>query len=137
MATIVKNTAGNWKAIIRKTGWPVTIKTFRTRRDAQDWARRVEDEMVRGVYIDRAPSERMTLKAAMARYLAEVSPAKGDGAAAREKNTATPILHVLGNYSLAAITPQRVADYRDQRTAIISIKTGKPLSGSTVRPHGA
>ncbi len=76
MATINKTQAGTWKAIIRKTGWPVTIKTFRTKTDAQDWARRTEDEMVRGVNIERAASERMTLKAAFTRYLAEVSPNK-------------------------------------------------------------
>lgn len=133
MATITRNSAGNWKAVIRRTGWPSTIKTFRTKRDAEDWARRVEDEMVRGVYIDRAPSERMTLRAAMARYLSEVSPGKATGAAAREKNASTPILKELGDYSLAAITPQLIADYRDQRLAVPSPKTGKPLSSSSVR----
>lgn len=40
--------------MIRKRGWPTVIKTFLTKRDAEDWARRTEDEMVRGVYIDRA-----------------------------------------------------------------------------------
>jgi len=39
----------------------------------------------------------------------------------------------LGSYSLAAITPQLVADYRDQRTATPSPKTGKNLSCNTVR----
>ena len=34
-------------------------KTFRTKRDAEDWARRTEDEMVRGVYIQHCGSERM------------------------------------------------------------------------------
>jgi hypothetical protein len=51
MATIVKTPAGTWKAVVRKTGWPTNAKTFRTKRDAADWARRTEDEMVRGVYI--------------------------------------------------------------------------------------
>ena len=46
MATFVKTPAGTWKGIIRKRGWPTTIKTFRTKRDATDWARRAEDEMV-------------------------------------------------------------------------------------------
>lgn len=49
MATIVKTEAGTWKALVRKTGWPTNTKTFRTKRDAEDWARRTEDEMVRGV----------------------------------------------------------------------------------------
>ena len=76
MATIAKNSAGNWKALIRRKGWPTTSKTFNTKRDATDWARSVEDEMVRGIYINRAPSERLTVKAAMARYLLEVTQAK-------------------------------------------------------------
>ena len=76
MATIVKTDAGTWKALVRKTGWPANAKTFRTKRDAEDWARRTEDEMVRGVYIQRSGSERMTLAMALKRYLAEISPTK-------------------------------------------------------------
>ena len=45
MATIVKTPSGTWKALIRKTGFPTTIKTFRLKRDAEDWARRTEDEI--------------------------------------------------------------------------------------------
>lgn len=76
MATIVKTPAGTWKAVVRKTGWPTNAKTFRTKRDAEDWARRTEDEMVRGVYIQRSGSERMTLEKALERYLSEVTPSK-------------------------------------------------------------
>lgn len=57
MATITRNPTGHWKAIIRKTGWPTSVKTFRTKRDAEDWARRIEDEMVRGyISIEHLPS---------------------------------------------------------------------------------
>jgi len=59
LATLVKTDLGKWKAVIRKTGWPTTSKTFRTKRDAEDWARRTED-MVRGAYIQRAPADRRT-----------------------------------------------------------------------------
>ena len=76
MATIVKTPAGTWKAVIRKTGWPTNAKTFRTKRDAEDWSRRTEDEMVRGVYIQRSGSERMTLEAALKRYLNDITPTK-------------------------------------------------------------
>ena len=76
MAALIKTPAGTWKAIIRKRGWPATFKTFRTKRDAQDWARRTEDEMVRGVYIVRADAERMTLEAALKRYMEEVTVTK-------------------------------------------------------------
>lgn len=43
MATIVKTPSGTWKAVIRKAGWPTTVKTFRLKKDADDWSRRTED----------------------------------------------------------------------------------------------
>ena len=52
MATLVQAPDGKWKAIIRRKGWPIVAKTFRTKRDAQDWARQAEDEMVRGIFIN-------------------------------------------------------------------------------------
>ena len=126
MATITKTQAGTWKAIIRKAGWPVTIKTFRTKKDAQDWARRTEDEMVRGVYIERAASERMTLKAALTRYLAEVSPTKKPSTAKAEKHKAKQLMESLGDFSLAALSPDLIAQYRDDRLS-------KGKSNTTVR----
>ena len=126
MATITKTPSNRWKALVRKRGWPAAIKTFRTKQDAKDWARRVEDEMVRGAYIDRAPSEKTTLRAAMARYLAEVTPTKSPGTLKRETGRSKPLLKELGDYSLAAITPDLVAGYRDER-----LEMGK--SNNTVR----
>lgn len=126
MATITKTPSNTWKALVRKRGWPTTIKTFRTKQDAKDWSRRVEDDMVRGAYIDRAPSEKTTLRAAMARYLAEVTPTKSPGTLKRETGRSKPLLEKLGDYSLVAITPDLVAGYRDER-----IEEGK--SNNTVR----
>ena len=89
VATITKTPSNTWKAVVRKRGWPVTIKTFRTKRDAADWARSTEDEMVRGVYINRAGAERLLFDKALDRYLAEVSatkrPSTAYGKAARPR----------------------------------------------------
>jgi hypothetical protein len=65
MAVIVKTPSGTWKAVVRKTGWPTTVKTFRIKRDAEDWSRRVEDEMVRGIYIERGQAERLSVREAL------------------------------------------------------------------------
>jgi len=116
LATIHKTPSKTRKAIIRKRGWPTVIKTFRTKRDAVDWARRTEDEMVRGVYIDRAASERKLLRHALDRYLAEVSSTKRPSTARREKPATDHLKAVLGNYSLAALTPDIIAGYRDRRS---------------------
>ena len=115
MATVTKTPSGTWKAIIRKVGWPTVSKTFRTKRDAEDWARRTEDEMVRGVFIQRAPSERLTFNDALDRYLKEVSVTKSAYTQRGEICKAKQLKARLGKYSLAAITPDLVAEYRDKR----------------------
>ena len=76
MATIVKTPSNTWKAVIRKNGWPTSVKTFRTKRDAEDRSRRTEDAMARGTYIQRATADRMTVESAVDRYVKEVTPTK-------------------------------------------------------------
>lgn len=127
--------SGTWKAVIRKTGWPTASKTFRTKRDAEDWSRRTEDEMVRGVYIQRAPAERMTVEAALTRYLREVTPTKRESTRISEHKKAQPLLRHLGKYSLAALSADVVAQYRDMRLAGDPDENGKlvPRSNNTVR----
>ncbi|WP_370661947.1 tyrosine-type recombinase/integrase [Massilia alkalitolerans] len=126
MATIVLTPSGTYKALVRMRGWPTTSKTFRLKRDAVDWARRTEDEMVRGVYISRTGSERMTLQEALHRYLAEVTPTKKPTTQRSEKITAQHLIGYLGKYSMAALSSELVASYRDNR-----LSAGK--SNNTVR----
>lgn len=126
MATIVKTPSGTWKAVIRKMGWPTTAKTFRTKRDAEDWARRTEDEMVRGVYLSRAPSEKLTVAGALKRYMEEVSVTKKATTQRSERFTTQHLEAFFGKYSMAAVSADLVAKYRDERLA-----AGK--SNNTVR----
>lgn len=115
MATLVKSPSGTWKAVIRKNGWPTTVKTFRTKRDAEDWNRRTEDEMVRGIYVCRSASERMTFSAALDRYLKEVTPTKKLSTQKGELAKAKPLNEFFGKYSLATVTSELAASYRDKR----------------------
>lgn len=117
MATIVKRPSGTWKAVIRKAGFPTTIKTFRLKKDAEDWARRSEDEMVRGLFIQRGPSERLTFEKAVERYLAEVTPTKRPLTQRSELRRSVPLIEFFGKYSLAAVSAELVAQYRDKRLA--------------------
>ena len=115
MATITKTPSGTWKVIIRKVGWPTASKTFRLKRTAEDWARDTEDEMVKGVFIQRAPSQRLTLEVALDRYLKDVSVTKSIFTQRGETSKSKQLKAELGKYSLAAITPDLVAGYRDKR----------------------
>ena len=136
MAAIVKTDSGTWKAVIRKTGFPTTIKTFRLKRDAEDWARRTEYEMVRGLYVQRGPSERLIFEKAIQRYLAEVMPTKRAFTQQSEKYRAVALTEFFGKYAMAGITPELIGTYRDSRLAGEDrMKGGKPQprAANTVR----
>ena len=60
MATIREKEKGQWHAQVRRTGWPARTETFRTRKDAEAWARDVESQMDRGIFVDRSAGERTT-----------------------------------------------------------------------------
>lgn len=117
MASIIKTPSGTWKAIIRKRGFPTTIKTFRIKRDADDWARSTEDEMVRGLYIRRQSADSMTLAQALERYAAEVTPTKKHYTQLGERSHIAALKKFFGAYSMSAVTPDLVAKFRDQRLA--------------------
>jgi len=126
MASIIKAPSGAWKAIIRRTGNPTAAKTFRTKRDAENWARVTEDEIIRGIYISRSHSERTTIKKALERYLKEVTPTKKPSTQKSEKHRAKILFKRLGKYSLATLSAKHIAKFRDDR-----LEEGK--SPSTVR----
>jgi integrase len=88
------------------------------------------------MFIQRAPSERMTLEAAMKRYLSEVTPTKRPTTQNNERKRSTPLVAFFGKYSLAAITAELIAEYRDKRLAGEDrMKDGKaqPRAANTVR----
>jgi hypothetical protein len=128
MATLVKTPSGTWKALIRKNGWPTVAKTFRTKRDAEDWSRRTEEEMVRGVYIRRSGSEKMTLEAALNRYLSDITPTKKPTTQRGETSKAKKLIEHLGKYSLAA-TPTSTSITRNTSGLlhVVSAPRGIPI----------
>ena len=85
----------------------------------------------------RAPAERMTFEKAIQRYIVEVTPTKRPETQTRESKRAQPLTSFFGRYSLAGITPDLVAQYRDMRLAGEDRKNedGKaiPRAANTVR----
>jgi len=137
MATIVKTPSGTWKAIIRMKGWPQTIKTLRLKQDVKDWARDTEAEMVRGVYVPRAKLDQTMVGDAVDRYLREITPTKEESTRGPEIRRGAILKKHLGKYSMAAVTPDVVAKFRDDRLAGADRKdkNGKPIprANDTVR----
>ncbi len=117
MTTLVKTPNDTWQARVRLEGWPPVSKVFRVKRDAEDWGRNTEDEMVRGVYVTRSPSERMLFLAALERYLEEISPDKRPNTERSEHRSAVDLKRFFGQYSLASISADLVCQYQDDRLA--------------------
>ena len=123
MATIRKRGDFQWQAIVKRKGYPLQSKTFATKKDAEVWARDIERDIDRGIYIPRGEAEKTTLGDLIARYREEVLPAKRGNWIAG----ALAALEVdFGKFSVAAVSSKKIADARNHW-----LKSG--LSASTVR----
>ena len=112
-----------WQAQIKRKGFPLQVKTFRTKAEATQWATVTESEMMRGVFVSRSESERTTVDSLIDRYAREVLPTQKGGH--REVSRVKHIKEGLGKYSLAALTSSLVADYRDARLKIVGPQSVK------------
>ena len=99
------------------------VKSFKTKTEADRWARLLESEIDRGVFVDRTEAERATMGELFDRYLAEVTPLKKS--ARNDAQRLKFLKRHFGAYSPAALRPAHVAAFRDAR-----LKAG--LSGSSV-----
>ncbi len=71
---LIRRRGKRWQAVIRRNGWPKQSRAFATRADAEAWARELESEMDRGVFVRRDLAESTTLRELLERYAAEVVP---------------------------------------------------------------
>lgn len=105
-----------WRAQIRAKGQDTISRTFDTKAQAQAWARSVENEMDRGVFVDRRESEQTTLAEAIERYKREIIPLK-----AHPKQECQRVDRWLQNplakRYLATLRGFDFAKYRDSRRA--------------------
>lgn len=113
MASIRKRGQYQWEAQVRRRGYPAQSKTFNTKAEAEAWAKMIESEMSRGVWVSRSEAEATTLYEALTRYEEEVSPAK-KGAAQESSILKTCKAIDLAKRPLAAIRSADVAKLRDE-----------------------
>ncbi|MBU1248116.1 MAG: site-specific integrase, partial [Proteobacteria bacterium] len=125
MATIRKRGPYQWEARIRRKGFPTTSKTFERKQDAEDWAREIESEMSRGVFVSRAEAESTTLFDALDRYIEEHIPRLKQQQ--RETNRAKAIQNRdLSKRFLAGIRGKEIR-------AFIAERETEGVSGNTIR----
>lgn len=121
MAVIEKRGPYQWRVRIRRRGHPEQTRTFATKAEAEDWAKVIESEMVRGIFWDRSKAESTLLRELLDRYAAEVLPTKRSQSTVRSqiKGIATE----LGGYSVAALNPPLLAQWRDRRLGDVDGQT--------------
>lgn len=117
MASLRKRTVDGetrWDVTVTRRGAPRQSKTFSTKAAADRWAREIEREIERGAWRSTDVAERTTVRALMIRYRDEILPSKRSAKGLQV--TANKIIHSdLGALPLIALTPQRVAQHRDER----------------------
>jgi integrase len=111
-----------WRVKVRRKGYPDQTRSFDTRAQADVWARDVEGEMDRGVFVDRTEAERNTLADVIERYLAEVTPEKR-GAVPETSRLRALQRRPLAEFKMAALTSSLIARYRDERLREVSAST--------------
>lgn len=118
MASIRKHGNG-WQARVRRKGFPDSTRTFQSKSDAERWARNAEAEMERGAFVDRTLAENSILAEVLERYLQEVNPhLRGHS---EGKYTIRTIQRArIAQFSMAALTPQAVAEWRNELMARVA-----------------
>ena len=97
---------------MRRQGQPSLVKTFETKKDAEDWAREVERKLKRGEIDDLDPTtQRITVKKAVESFEKEVLP----GLARKGKGTSTVHLKRIndrfGDFFVAALRAPAINDW--------------------------
>ena len=121
MATF-RNRHGKWQARVQRKGQQPVSKSFQSKQDAEKWARQLESEMDKGSYTNLLMAERTTFSEVIERYIQEVI-SKGRGYKEHSYRLKALARHPIAKLRMTALTPLKVAEYRDERARIIAPAT--------------
>ena len=125
MAQFRQLKSGFWQAIIRKKGFPNQSKSFKLKRDCENWATDIESKMNRGTFSDMSEAESLTLANGLKKYLKEVTPHK-KGAYQDANRINKLIAHTkISSKTFATFKSFDCAKYRDEMAE-------RGLSASTI-----
>lgn len=123
---------------IRRKGWPSQSSTFRTKKDAQAWARKIESEMDRAQFVDQRAGRQTTLRELIEIYLVEVTDKRpSETSRVSERARLQRFLRDekgLCSHAVANLKPEHFEVYRDQRlTQSAKRNSSKKISPGTVK----
>ena len=134
MATIREKRANDgdtrYHVQVRLRGHPPATATFRRRTDAKKWAADTESAIRDGRYFKQAAARRHTLSELVERYIESVLPTKG-AVADNQRYQLLWWKDELGDYTLADITADRIAECRD-KLLNVPTKRGQTRGAATV-----
>lgn len=111
-----------WRVRVRRRGYPEQGRTFDTKGQAEAWARSVETEMDRGLFVDRTEAEKNLLADIIDRYIREVTPTKR-GAAPEEARLKALKKRPIAQMKMSALSSSHIASYRDDRLKVVASGT--------------
>lgn len=118
----IRNRQGKWQArIIRKGYLPIT-KSFLAKQDAERWARQIESDIDKGSYTNLVLAERTTFGEVIKRYIQEVT-SKTRGRTEHTYRLKALARHPIAQLRMTALTPLKVAEYRDERLKVVAHAT--------------
>jgi len=119
MATIRERGPYQWQVQILRKGQSPQYRTFNNKNDAEKWARSIEAEMDRGVFVSRKEYETTTLSEALDRYEREISSKKKSHPIEKVYIRTIKKSFLSGRF-LAMIRSSDIAKYRDDRLKEVS-----------------
>lgn len=139
MATIREKSKGQWQVQIRRKGWPFQSGTFRTRKEAQAWARKTESEMDRGLFVDQTAARETTLADLIQAYIDGVTENRhSENARVSERLRLERFLRTeveLCSYYIINLRPEHFEAYRDRRLRqAVSRGSNSSVTRKTIAP---
>ena len=136
MATIREKGPYQWQVQIRRKGWPYQNATFRTKKDAEAWARKAESDMDRALFVDQSAGRQTTLRDLIELYLKDVTANRPSElsriAEAHRLKRFMRTERALSAHAAVNLKPEHFEDYRDRRLAH-RLKNGKTIAPDTVK----
>ena len=114
--------SGSWRAIIKRKGYPTQTRTFDLKGQAETWAKQIENEMDRGVFVSRAEAESTTLAELLDRYESEITPQKR-GAAMERSHLKVIGQDPIARCFVARITGRELTAYKNRRLGVVAGST--------------
>ncbi len=140
MASIRKR-GQSWHAQVRMRGHRPVTQSFRSKVTAAKWAKQVETEIEKGVFLEIRQAQTTSLAEILDRYANEVLPTKR--AIASELSRIKRLKGELGGHNLTAVSSVVVTRYRNYRLTEASAQTvrhemilPRDTGGRRVLPHG-